>query len=203
MPASLEEMFQKQLNNPNETIGQQYSYLKDMGMVPQMSLEYLSPGTEGQYSNWENTLKINPQAGSPINAFSHELQHAVDAAHARQYTQVSNRSDKNPDDYRFMEAIKKFDAPSNIPKGDLNSYRAARNERQAYGVANMNYKGGEYNGTPHMDSTEATEQAILHDLAKRSLKGKPAVKSTRNEPDVIDKVFSDPVDLVRSMFTRK
>lgn len=203
MPASLEEMFQKQLNNPNETIGQQYSYLKDMDMVPTMSLEYLPSGVEGQYNNWGNTLKINPDAGSLKNAFSHELQHAVDHAHARQYTQISNKSDKTPDDYRFLDAVKKFDEPSNIPKGDLNSYRSAPNERQAYGVANMNYAGGEYRGTPHMDATEATQQAILHDLALRSLKGTPIVKAKKNEPDVIDKVFSHPVDLIRDMFTPK
>lgn len=170
-------------------------------MVPKMKWDYLPPGVEGQYNNWMNDLKISYDAGSPINAFSHELQHAVDAAHDRLNTQVRNKSDKTPDDYRFIEALKKFYEPSNIPKGDLNSYRSARNERQAYGVANSNYKGGGYVGTPHMDTTEATQQAILLDLARRARKGTAPVK---DEPkvDYVDKAIQAPVDLIRSMFSK-
>lgn len=191
MPASLEEMFAKQLANPNETLGQQMSYLKDLNYVPKMSLEYLPPGIEGRYNDWEGTLKVNENAGSIINAFAHELQHAVDHARDRQYTQVLHKSDQTAEDRRFLEATKKFNEPTKIPFGDLNSYRSARNERQAYGVANMNYRGGEYRGSSHLDPTEAQEQAIFMDLARQSLKSAPKPK-IEPKVDYVDTVLDKP-----------
>ncbi|CAB4132840.1 hypothetical protein UFOVP249_48 [uncultured Caudovirales phage] len=198
---SLEKMFQKELNDPNETLGQQYSYLKDLGMVPKMSFDYLSPGVEGQYNNWENNLKVSYEAGSPINAFSHELQHAVDAGHARNFSKIKSKGIDTQEERQFIDALKKLDEPTKIPLGDLNQYRSARNERQAYGVANSNYRGGEYRGTPHLDTTEATQQAILLDLARRARKGVPPVK-IEPKVDYVDKAIQAPIDLIRSMFSK-
>lgn len=181
MPATLEEMFRTQLNNPNEVLGQQYSYLRDLNMVPKMSFDYLPPGIEGRYNNWENNLKVSYDAGSPINAFAHELQHAVDAAHDRQVSQIKSKGIDTAEERQYVDALKKIYEPTKIPLGDLNSYRSARNERQAYGVANSNYRGGEYKGTPHLDATEATQQAILLDLARRARKSTSSVKE---EPKV-------------------
>ena len=202
MPASLEEMFQKQLNNPNETMGQQYSYLRDMGMVPKTSLEWMEPGHEGEYNNWGNSIRINSEAGSIQNAFSHELQHAVDQAHARHLTAISKQGNPTREQQQFVDALTKLDTPTPLSTGDLNSYRTARNERQAYGVANMNYKGGSYKGTPHMDATEATQQAILMDLAQRARKGNPSVKK-EPQRDYVDETINNATDLIRSLFSRK
>jgi hypothetical protein len=201
MADSLEQMFQKQLNNPNELIGQQYSYLKDMNRIPKMTLDYYLPeNVEGRFSGWDNDLRVSPYATSPINAFSHELQHAVDHAHAGLVSQIKSKGIDSIPERQFIEATKKFDEPTKIPLGDLNSYRSARNERQAYGVANSNYPGS-YKGSPHLDTTEATEQAILLDLARRARTKNTSVK-VEPQKDYIDSAINGGVDLVRRMFSK-
>jgi len=205
MPASLEEMFQKQLNNPNDLLGQQFSYLRDMNHIPQMDWKYFGGAKEGEYDRWANQLKVSPDSAWLEKTFAHELQHAVDAAHGRQQSQIEQNWEKTPEQQRFVEAVKKLDEPTKIPLGDLNEYRARRGERQAYGVANSRYQAPsylEYSGSSHLDPTMATEQAILMDLAKRSLKSKPAVKQEPKR-DYIDETINNATDLIRNMFTRK
>ena len=59
--ADLEELFRKQLNNPDEAMGQQYSYLRDMNRTPSMELAMdLPEGHHGNYQGWENRIKVNP-----------------------------------------------------------------------------------------------------------------------------------------------
>ena len=186
MPASLEEMFSKQLNNPNDLLGQQYSYLRDMNHIPKMDWKYFGGSKEGEYDRWANELKVNPDALWIEKTFAHELQHAVDAAHGRQQSQIDSLREKTPDQRRFTEAVTKLDKPTNLPLGDLNEYRGRRGERQAYGVANSRYKASpylEYSGSSHLDPTMATEQAILMDLAKRSLKSTSKRDLPKKEED--------------------
>jgi hypothetical protein len=184
MPASLEEMFSKQINNPDDLIGQQYQFLKDLSYLPKMTSEWLPGGEEGVYNNWENTLKVSPSAVNMERSFAHELQHAVDHAYDRLKANIKRNPSPSTEEKQFLEAYKKIEEPTKISKEGLNSYRAARNESQAYGVANSRYPGGEYAGTPHLDTTMATEQAILFDLAKRANKNAPKSQPKQEEsPD--------------------
>lgn len=199
-PGELEQMFQKQLNDPNELIAQQYSYLRNMNMIPKMTLDYYLPeNVEGRYNNWENDLRVSPYATNPINAFSHELQHAVDAAHERLVSNIKSRGTGAGIEQQFRDALKKTYAPTNIPLGDLNSYRSARNERQAYGVANSTYLGP-YKGTPHLDATEATEQAILFDLAQRARKQLPSLEEPKK--DFLDTQLQAVNDFLLNLFKK-
>jgi hypothetical protein len=199
-PGELEQMFQKQLNDPNQLIAQQYSYLRDMNMIPKMTLDYYLPeNVEGRYNSWENDLRVSPYATSPINAFSHELQHAVDSAHDRLASHLKGKGTGSGLEQQFIDALKKIYKPTNIPLGDLNSYRSARNERQAYGVANSTYPGP-YKGTPHLDATEATEQAILFDLAKRAIKTHPIKKEPKE--DFLDTKLQQVNDFLLNLFKK-
>jgi hypothetical protein len=201
MPASLEEMFQKQLSNPNDLLGQQYSYLRDMNRVPGMKWEYMM-GKEGEYSPWENNLRVSPDAINPERTLAHEMQHAVRSSIGGQVYDIKKKFNPTKEELQLFDAETKLaDTPTNIPMTGLNSYRSSPSERQSYGVANSRYQGGgEYRGTPHLDPTMATEQAILFDLAKRARKD-----SAKPEPkrDYIDETINNATDLVRSMFTRK
>jgi hypothetical protein len=174
MPASLEELFSKQLNNPNDLIGQQYDFLREMNRTPAMRWEYMS-GKEGEYSPWENNLRISPDAINPERTLAHELQHAVRQTIGGQAYDIKKKFNPTLAEQQLLDAANKLqDTETNIPMNGLNSYRSSPSERQSYGVANSRYQtGGEYRGTPHLDSTMATEQAILFDLAKRANKSAP------------------------------
>ena len=201
MAASLEEMFQKQLNNPNDLLGQQYSYLRDLNRVPGMKWEYMM-GKEGEYSPWENSLRVSPDAINPERTLAHEMQHAVRSAIGGQAYELKKKFNPTPEEKRLIEAADKLqDTDTNIPMTGLNSYRSSPSERQSYGVANSRYQsGGEYRGTPHLDPTMATEQAILFDLAKRARKGAAKPEPKR---DYVDETINNATDLIRNMFTPK
>jgi len=201
MPASLEEMFGKQLANEQDLIGQQYSYLRDMNRTPAMKWEYMA-GKEGEYSPWENNLRVSPDAINPERTLAHELQHAVRSTIGGQAYDIKKKFNRTPDEERLLDAATKLqDTKTNIPLTGLNSYRSSPSESQSYGVANSRYPGGgEYKGSLHLDPTMATEQAILFDLAQRARKG-----SVKPEPkrDYIDETINNATDLIRNMFTRK
>lgn len=171
--ADLEQLFKKQLNNPNDIMGQQYSYLRDMNRIPTMGWGLDMPlGHEGNYNAWENRIKVNPLATNPERTLSHELQHAVDSIlDGQRYTTQEKGSSMTPDERRFLEGHSKINEETKIPMKGLSNYRSSRGERQSYGVANSRYPGPDINdATPHLDATMATEQAILLDLANRALK---------------------------------
>lgn len=173
MPASLEELFNKQLNNPNDLIGQQYDFLREMNRTPTMKWEWMQ-GKEGEFSPWENSLRISPDSFNPERTLAHELQHAVRQTIGGQAYDIKKKFTRTPDEERLLDAATKLqDTDTNIPLTGLNSYRSSPSERQSYGVANSRYPGGEYKGSSHLDPTMATEQAILFDLAKRANKSAP------------------------------
>ena len=193
LKGSLEELFAKQLNNPNDIMGQQYQYLRDMNRTPTMELGLdMNLDHEGNYQNWENKIKINPFAIYPERTLSHELQHAVhNMMGGQRYTTEKKGSSMNEDERRFVEGSKKLDKETNIPLGDLSRYRRSPNERQAFGVANSRYPDKmEFEGTPHLDATMATEQAILLDLANRALKSDRAPAQVAPKVDPIDSAIN-------------
>jgi hypothetical protein len=204
LQGSLEELFAKQLNNPNDTMGQQYQYLRDMNRTPTMELGLdMNLDHEGNYQNWENKIKINPFAIHPERTLSHELQHAVsNMMGGQRYTTEKKGSSMNEDERRFVEGSKKLDKETNIPLGDLSRYRRSFNERQAFGVANSRYPDKDpYMGTPHLDATMATEQAILLDLAKRALKSDNAPAKEAPKTDPIDNTINSGSDKLKQLGT--
>ena len=198
MADTLEQMFANRMNRPGDVIGQQMSYLKDMNRLPTMSISPLPIGMNGQYNNWGNTLQVSPLAASMPNTFAHELQHAMDAAYAGHAASIKKKTNRTAEEQQFLDAYKKLEEPTKMPLGDMDSYRGSTNERQAFGVANMNYPfPGAYQGSPHIDATEATEQAIKYDLARRALNS-AAVEKEPPKVDYIDAVINPVSDWAQS-----
>jgi hypothetical protein len=193
MASVLEELFKENLNNPNEAMGQQYSYLRDMNRTPTMDLSLNLPENHnGNYQGWENHIKVNPFSENPRNTLSHELQHAVyNIMDGQRYTTERKGSSMTPDERRFLEGHNKLNQETKIPMEGLSRYRRSPNERQAFGVANSNYPYKEnYEGSPHLDATLATEQAILLDLAQRALKSDRAPTQVAPKVDPIDSAIN-------------
>lgn len=205
LQGSLKELFAKQLNNPNDIMGQQYQYLRDMNRTPTMAWGLDMPlGHEGNYNAWENHIKVNPLATNSERTLSHELQHAVRSIiDGQKYTTNKKGSSMNPDERRFVEAAEKLqDTNTNIPMTGLSSYRSSPSERQSYGVANSRYPGKDINdATPHLDATMATEQAILLDLAKRALKSDNAPAKEAPKTDPIDEMINSGSDKLKQFGT--
>ena len=205
MAGSLEEMFAKQLNNPNDIMGQQYQYLRDMNRTPTMELGLgMDLGHEGNYNNWQNHIKVNPFATNPERTLSHELQHAVRGIIGGQHYETRKKgSSMNEHERRFVEAAEKLqDTDTNIPMNGLDRYRSSATERQSYGVANSRYPGKDiYEGTPHLDATIATEQAILLDLANRALKSNNAPAKAAPKTDAIDEFINSKSDKLKQLGT--
>ena len=206
MATSLEDMFSKQINNPNDLIGQQYSFLKDMNYLPKMSMEWLPGAEEGMYNNWENTLKINPGAVYPERTLAHEFQHALDHSYAKLYSEIKQKPNRTKEEQQFLDNLPKFEEPTKIPTTGLNSYRARQGEMKAFGVANSRYPQGAYEGSSHLDPTMATEQAILFDMAQKAKRSSKAVVQ-QPQTDYVDKslnAVSDwaqgHIDTIKNLF---
>jgi hypothetical protein len=194
MAGSLEEMFAKKLNNPNDIMGQQYQYLRDMNRIPTMELGLgMDIGHEGSFDGITNRIKVNPFATNPERTLVHELQHAV-TNRLGAHRNIINRDTFQPtlEEERFADAVSKLhDVPTKIPMEGLDRYRSSAHERQSYGVANSRYPGKDvYEGTPHLDATMATEQAILLDLANRALKSNRAPAQAAPKVDPIDSAIN-------------
>jgi hypothetical protein len=208
MADTLEQMFQKQLNNPNELMGQQIAYLQDLGLVPKMTITNELPiGDNGTFSYANNQIKINKHAPDYQNTLAHELQHAVQSAMENQAYGIKydyKKEGGTPIEQQFADAHDKLaNTKTNLPMTGLDRYRSSPVERQAFGTANSQYGGKNlYEGTPHLDQTMATEQAILFDLAQRARKNKPPVKPVVKR-DYVDETINNATDLIRSLFTRK
>ena len=144
MADSLEEMFAKQLNNPKETLGQQYQYLRDMNSVPTMEWSTRLPlGHNGNYNGWENRIRINLLAENAKNTLAHELQHAVNNIMDGQRYTTEKKFSMSPDERRFVEGYKKLTEQTKLPMPGLDRYRRSPGESQAFGVANSNYPRSE------------------------------------------------------------
>lgn len=201
--SDLEQLFKKQLNNPNETMGQQYSYLRDMNRTPKIEMYDLPIGVNGNYNGWENRIRLSPLADDPKSTLSHELQHAVDSImDGQRLTTQKKGSSMNPQERQFLEGHQKLNEETKIPLGDLSRYRRSPGESKAFGVGNMNYPHrGEFEGTPHLDATMATEQAILLDLAKRALKSDNAPAKEAPKTDPIDEMINSGSDKLKQFGT--
>jgi hypothetical protein len=201
--ADLEELFRKQLNNPDEAMGQQYSYLRDMNRTPKIEMYDLPVGINGNYNGWENRIRLSPLADDPKSTVSHELQHAVDSIlEGQKITTQRKGSSMNPQERQFLEAHQKLNEETKIPLGDLSRYRRSPGEARAFGVGNMNYPHrGVFEGTPHLDATMATEQAILLDLAKRALKSDNAPAKEAPKTDPIDDMINSGSDKLKQLGT--
>jgi hypothetical protein len=190
--ADLEQLFKRNLNNPDEAMGQQYSYLRDMNRTPKIEMYDLPIGINGNYNGWENRIRLSPLADDPKSTVSHELQHAVDSIlDGQRITTQRKGSSMTPQERQFLEAHQKLNEETKIPLGDLSRYRRSPGESRAFGVGNMNYPHrGAFEGTPHLDATMATEQAILLDLAKRALKSDSAPAQVAPKTDPIDSAIN-------------
>ena len=111
------------------------------------------------------------------NTVGHELSHTLDAAMYQRKNELKQNKTLSEQEQKFIDALLKFGNIeallkfSKTPK-NLQAYRMSPNEARAHGVGNfiewprstavINEEG------PHIDSTMATEAAILRDLYKRS-----------------------------------
>lgn len=203
MAGVLEELFAKDLNNPNTPMGQQYSYLRDMNRTPSMQMDFLPIGTNGNYRAWDNQINLSPLADNPKNTLSHELQHAVsNIMDGQRYSIKRDKWKPTTEEQQFVEAFSKLNEPTKIPLGDLSRYRQSPSEAKAFGVGNSNYPySGAFEGTPHLDATMATEQAILLDLAKRALKSNNAPAKEAPKTDPIDEMINAGSDKLKQLGT--
>jgi hypothetical protein len=201
--SDLKELFRKEFNNPDTPMGQQFSYLQDMNRVPSIDMDYLPLGVNGNYRAWDHAIKLSPLADNPKNTLSHELQHAVsNIMDGQRYSIKRDKWKPTPEEQRFVEAFAKLNEPTKLPLGELSRYRQSPSEAKAFGVGNSNYPySGAFEGTPHLDSTMATEQAILLDLAKRALKSNNAPAKEAPKTDPIDDMINAGSDKLKQLGT--
>ena len=150
--------------------------LKILGRLPTIDQKMKYGNSLGEYSPSKNLISFHPAYGLNINTVPHEFSHALDEAMGGYAGQIRN-ANKTNDQSKFLDAYDKLDPLTSklIPQGKNDPYRYDRGELRAHGVGNA---AGPYTlgdmfkmapARTHIDSTMATEAAILRDLLKRSL----------------------------------
>lgn len=170
-------------------------FLYEQNKMPDMErVDSLGYGVTGDYSPWYN--KIRFANGADLNTVIHELTHATEGPLHQRWVSP------NSDDEQFKDAYSKlifggnFDKTPNKIRESMekldpswyqqtSDYRKSTGEAKAFAVGNslgdrirrnnpdvkQGYLGT-YKGGSHVDSTLATDQAILLELANRKWRNK-------------------------------
>lgn len=190
------------------------SYLLARRATPVIKEGYLGDSTSGEFSR--NTMfgnelprhgqikldyglfsgKDNKAAGGTL---SHELTHAADSQVEDQYYELKRKSNKTPEEERFVQAYDKLfhgvvpNEQGKLVHGNHGSqtvemakrlnpewtkknkeYRSTGKELAAFGVGNsVSGTTDSYNTPQHLDATLATERSILLDAAMRAQAQQP------------------------------
>lgn len=153
-------------------------YLQQRKAVPEISPEPAPTGASGAFSYGGDLplpgiLRFG--RGADFGTLTHELTHAADRQLVDQfYGQLNSR--KEPADRQFDQAYRKLlgwegrekmvDALAPGWRAKEDPYRTSSTELGAYAVGNMAGRPA-WSAPPHVDSTLATEAAILLELASR------------------------------------
>ena len=159
-----------------------YSYLYYRNALPRVNFShYLGDSVSGKYTSDDNTIDLlHRYNNSTVN---HEFAHAADSALERQYYQRPTSWGRPDVPTYFTDAYDKLKVN---PNGRLTArqemaqrmapnwfeknknYRATTKELVGWGAGRQQDSGEpEYKVPNHLDSTMATELAILMDLARR------------------------------------
>lgn len=134
-------------------------------------------GVHGEYDPRLDSIELNRWSGNSVATMAHELTHALSS---RMTNSAVNwkYNPLSPEQSQFSDAAFKLDSAPKFKTGY--AYRDHPEEAAAFGVGNHidvpvqqpweeSTRGY---GVPHMDATNATEQAILRDLYAKALKSK-------------------------------
>jgi hypothetical protein len=168
-------------------LNESFNLLSKGQVLPQFSLKDQPNGVTGAYYPATNKIEIDPQAGLTTDTVAHETTHALWEYMQRlanllrkSATGIENSQIKQ----QYIDAVDKFQTPPQLPGNQQNQikspYRYSTDEQKAFGVGNFSEQQtpGQalqnilYPAPPHTDATNATEMAILRELANRTLNGK-------------------------------
>lgn len=149
--------------------------LSQSGKIPNFKVG--ANGINGEYDPRTDTVELNRWSGNNAATMAHELTHAL----RNRMSQQAVNWKYNPmslEQAAFSDAMLKLDKRNTFRTGS--PYRDDVEEQTAFGVGNhIDVKPQQSweeevrsYGVPHMDATNATEQAILRDLYAKALRTK-------------------------------
>jgi hypothetical protein len=168
-----------------------YNYLQSRRSVPMFEVDndLRDTTTQATYDHRDNTIRINPNARSLESTIPHEMTHAAQEQMGWQWLRgLNNRNTEGNTglDRQYVDAYEKLHrTPTKLPSNGINPktslpylegpkeerYRTGQNEREAFGMGNMqlpDYVERGFPMPPHYDATAASEHSILLELAQRA-----------------------------------
>jgi len=160
-----------------------YNYLYNRQQLPQIKRTYyLGDGVSGHYTPSDNTIELLHRAG--LGTFTHEMGHAADTALDKQYYNRTTSWNKPTESTQFTEAYDKLKGTTANSGYAQNRQEMARRLSKEWLEKNKEYRGSnrellgwalgntvepdqQYSPPNHLNTTLATEMAILLDLATR------------------------------------